>query len=655
MINSAGLIEMVNIAAEQLFGYSRAELLGQPIEVLVPQSLRAQHPAQRAEFHAAPQPRSLGVGREFYAARKDGSQFPAEIGLTPIETENGSAVLAAVIDISGRRASEQALRQFEAVVESSNDAIIGKTLDGIITSWNSGAERIFGFMREEAIGQPISIIVPKEYADEEKMLLERVRNGIFVKHYETARRRNDGQLIDVSVSISPIKDQGGNVVGAAAIARMLAEESLRENRELLDTIVKLLPVGLWVLDTEGKIIFANEAARKIWGDIKYGGMEQRGDYKGWRHDNGLPIATRQWPGVRAVEKGETSFEEETEIEAFDGTRKIILDSAVPLHRRDGSIRGAVTINQDITERKKIERDLWERSAILQVFASAAPTAVAMFDREMRYLVATKQWNEHLGLGDRDIVGLSHYDVLPNIPERWKEAHRRCLTGGGVERSEEDTFLRPDGTMTWVRWELQPWHYPDGELGGLIMWSQDITAFKQMHDEVRSLAFYDPLTSLPNRRLLTERLKVALAASKRSGRACAVLLVDLDHFKQVNDTLGHAAGDSLLQEVSHRLSSSLRESDIVGRWGGDEFIVVLENLHEQTEVATAQIARIGKTIMAKLNKPYTLGSQDYNGTVSIGAALCGKKLEDEDEVFKRADKALYIAKADGRNRLCFGEP
>jgi diguanylate cyclase (GGDEF)-like protein len=177
----------------------------------------------------------------------------------------------------------------------------------------------------------------------------------------------------------------------------------------------------------------------------------------------------------------------------------------------------------------------------------------------------------------------------------------------------------------------------------------------MHDEVRSLAFYDPLTSLPNRRLLTERLKVALAASKRSGRACAVLLVDLDHFKQVNDTLGHAAGDSLLQEVSHRLSSSLRESDIVGRWGGDEFIVVLENLHEQTEVATAQIARIGKTIMAKLNKPYTLGSQDYNGTVSIGAALCGKKLEDEDEVFKRADKALYIAKADGRNRLCFGEP
>lgn len=654
MVNSAGLIEMVNIAVERLFGYDRAELLGQSVELLVPESFRAHHLTQRAGFHAAREQRLLGVGREFYAVRKDGSHFPVEIGLTPIETEDGVAVLASVIDISARRESEQALRQYEAIVESSNDAIIGVTLDGIITSWNSGAERIFGYMREEAIGQSVSIIVPKEYAEEERKLLESVGGGIFVKHFETVRRRNDGQLIDVSVSISPIRDQSGKVVGAAKIARNLGEESLRENQELLNAIVKLLPLGLWVLDPEGKILFANDAAERIWGDIRYGGIEQRGQYKGWRHDNGLPILTRQWPGVRAVEKGETSFEEETEIETFNGTRKIILDSAVPLLRRDGSIRGAVTINQDITERKRIEHDLWERSAVLRVFASAAPTAVAMFDREMRYLVATRQWNEHLGLGDREIVGLSHYDVLPDLPERWKESHRRCLAGGGVERCEEDTFLRADGTVTWVRWEVKPWSYPDGELGGLIIWSQDITAFKQMHDEVKSLAFYDHLTSLPNRRLLTERLKVAMASSKRSGRACAVLLVDLDHFKQVNDTLGHDAGDTLLQQVALRLASCLRESDIVGRWGGDEFVVVLENLHDRPEVASAQIDRIGKTIIAKLNKPYTLASKEYCGTISIGAALCGKKTEDEDEVIKRADKALYIAKADGRNRLCFGE-
>jgi len=655
MVNGAGLIEMVNIAAERLFGYDRNELLGQPIEILVPQSFRDGHQALRASFQSNPQPRSLGVGREFWAVRKDGTEFPAEIGLTPIQTEDGVAVLTAVIDISARRASEQTQLQYEAIVESSNDAIIGKTLDGIITSWNSGAERIFGFSRDEAMGQSISIIVPKEYADEEKGLLESLRSGIFVKHHETVRRRNDGQLLDVSLSISPIRDQNGKVVGAAIILRKLGEESQRENQELLNAIVKLLPLGLWVLDPEGKILFANDAAEKIWGDIRYGGMKQRGEYKGWRHDNGLPIAARQWPGVRAVEKGEASFEEEIEIEAFDGTRKIILDSAVPLIRQDGSIRGAVTINQDITERKKIERELWERSAILQVFASAAPTAVAMFDREMRYLVATRQWNEHLGLGDRDIVGLSHYHVLPNIPERWRESHRRCLAGGGVERCDEDTFLRPDGTVTWVRWELKPWNYPDGKVGGLIMWSQDITAFKQMHDEVKSLAFYDHLTSLPNRRLLSERLKVALAASRRSGKLCAVLLIDLDHFKQVNDTLGHHAGDSLLQQVARRLPSCLRESDIVGRWGGDEFVVVLENLHERPEEASPQIARIGKTIIAQLNKSYTLAEQEYSGTVSIGAALCLKKVEDEEEVFKRADKALYLAKAGGRNKLCFGEP
>jgi len=654
MVSSAGLIEMANIAAERLFGYDRAELLGQSVEILIPQSFRASHHSQRAGFHAAPQPRSLGVGREFYAVRKDGSQFPAEIGLTPIETEDGAAVLTAVIDISARRASEQTQLQYEAIVESSNDAIIGKTLDGIITSWNSGAERIFGFGRDEAIGQPISIIIPDEYVEEQQMLLESVRGGVFVKHYETVRRCKDGQPIDVSVSISPIRDQSGKVVGAAKIARKLGEESLHENQELLNAIVKMLPQGLWVLDPEGKILFANEAARRIWSEIRYGGMDRRGEYKGWRQDSRAPLGAHEWPGSRAVEKGETSFEEEIEIEAFDGTRKMILDSAVPLHRRDGRIRGAVAIHQDITERKRIERDLWERSAVLRVFASAAPTAVAMFDREMRYLVATKQWHEDYGLVGREIVGLSHYAVLPNTPERWKESHRRCLAGGGVERCEEDAYLRADGTTSWLRWEVKPWSYPDGELGGLIIWSQDITAFKQMHDEVKSLAFYDHLTSLPNRRLLMERLKVALASHRRTGKACAVLLVDLDNFKQVNDTLGHDAGDLFLQQVARRLSSCLRESDIVGRWGGDEFVVVLENLHERAEVASAQIARIGKIIIAKLNKPCTLGDQEYIGTVSIGAALCGKKPEDEGEVFKRADKALYIAKTDGRNRLCFGE-
>jgi len=135
----------------------------------------------------------------------------------------------------------------------------------------------------------------------------------------------------------------------------------------------------------------------------------------------------------------------------------------------------------------------------------------------------------------------------------------------------------------------------------------------------------------------------------------VLLVDLDHFKQVNDSLGHDAGDSLLQQAASRLSSSVRACDTVARFGGDEFVVVLEDLHEKSETAMAQISQIGKKIVAKFNEPFTLSSRDHCCTVSVGATLFGKQKQSEDEVLKSADQALYLAKAEGRNTLHLALP
>jgi diguanylate cyclase (GGDEF)-like protein len=142
----------------------------------------------------------------------------------------------------------------------------------------------------------------------------------------------------------------------------------------------------------------------------------------------------------------------------------------------------------------------------------------------------------------------------------------------------------------------------------------------------------------------------MLSSERTGKQGAVLLVDLDHFKRVNDSLGHDAGDSLLQQAASRLSSSVRACDTVGRLGGDEFVVVLGDLHEKSETAMAQTLQIGKKIVAKFNEPFTLASRDHCCTVSIGAALFGKQKRSEDEVLKRADQALYLAKAEGRNTL-----
>ncbi len=337
----------------------------------------------------------------------------------------------------------------------------------------------------------------------------------------------------------------------------------------------------------------------------------------------------------------------------DGSLVDVSVTLSPIVDGFGHVVRASKVAHEITERKRIEKALWERTAVLRAFAEWAPTSIAMFDREMRYLAASRQWHDDHGLGDRNIVGLSHYELFPNLSERQKEVYRRCLEGA-TERSEEDHFVREDGTGVWLRWEVRPWSYPDGVLGGILIWTQDITVSKTVNDEVRRMAFSDPLTNLPNRRLLMDRLKHAMVSGERTGRKGAVLLVDLDHLKQVNDSLGHDAGDSLLQQAAIRLSSLVRACDTIARLGGDEFVVVLEDLHEKSETAMVEAMHIGKKILANFRQPFTLASRDHRCTVSIGVALFGKQKQREDEVLKLADLALYRAKAEGRNTVHFAE-
>jgi diguanylate cyclase (GGDEF)-like protein/PAS domain S-box-containing protein len=185
--------------------------------------------------------------------------------------------------------------------------------------------------------------------------------------------------------------------------------------------------------------------------------------------------------------------------------------------------------------------------------------------------------------------------------------------------------------------------------------RDITGRKQAEEEIKNLAFYDPLTHLPNRRLLMDRLKQALASSARSGREGALLFIDLDNFKTLNDTLGHDIGDLLLQQVAQRLESCIREGDTVARLGGDEFVVMLEDLSEHDLEAATQAETVGEKILATLNQPYQLATHGHHSTPSIGIAIFSDHEQSQDELLKQADIAMYQAKKAGRNALRFFDP
>ncbi|MFD7133478.1 PAS domain S-box protein [Streptomyces sp. NPDC059894] len=228
IVDDSGVIRLVNAQTEALFGYGREELLGRPVELLMPHRFRGQHTTHRGGYAANRQVRPMGAGLALHGLRKDGTEFPVEISLSPLETADGLLVSAAVRDVSDRKAAEARINELAALVESSQDAILAHTLDGHITYWNAAAQRLYGHTAEEAIGRHVSLLAPPELRGEVRALLKRLRRGRKVEHFEALRVTRTGTLLDVDVTLWPTRDTLGTVVGACAIVRDISDRKRAE-------------------------------------------------------------------------------------------------------------------------------------------------------------------------------------------------------------------------------------------------------------------------------------------------------------------------------------------------------------------------------------------------------------------------------------------
>jgi len=402
---------------------------------------------------------------------------------------------------------KQALSHYEAIIESAYDAIVSKTLDGMITSWNGGAERIFGFTSAEALGAPISIIIPTLYTPEESVLLQRVRDGKAVQHHETVRQHKDGRVLDISVSLSPIRNHLGEIVGASSIARNLNEESLRANQQLLDAIIRMLPVGLWIFDADGKIFFSNQSAKNIWAIPNRSNSNELPDYDAMHRARGIFPAIGEWASARTLSHGETVIEEEVEITCLDGEHKVILDSAIPILRADGTLRGAVVTHQDITGRKQTElsqKTLIEQLtrlngeldglvALQTAILDNAACAVIAADLDLTITSFNPAAEAMLGYLAAEIVGqttpkifhdaaeiaaraVQLSDELGTLIEPGLEVFVAKSRMGQVDASEW-TYVRKDGTRSTVWLSITPLHDYKGAIVGYLGIAIDLTAIK----------------------------------------------------------------------------------------------------------------------------------------------------------------------------------
>ncbi len=319
--------------------------------------------------------------------------------------------------------------------------------------------------------------------------------------------------------------------------------------------------------------------------------------------------------------------------------------------------------RDITERKTIEEKLRQQNSMLSAIIENFPGAISLFDANLRLVAHNAQFRhlmdlpdalfEKPGVGFEDIIryNVARGEYGPGDPEQQFAAivdRARNFTPHNIER------VRPNGVALDIRGMPLPG-------GGFVTIYIDITERKQMEEQVRHLAFYDALTNLPNRRLLDDRLAQTMAASKRSGLYGALMFLDLDNFKPLNDAHGHVVGDLLLIEVAKRLKSCIREVDTVARFGGDEFVVMLSELNEDKAMSTRQTETVAEKIRVRLSEPYLLSVRregqaaamvEHLCTVSIGISLFINHEASQDEILKWADAAMYQAKDAGRNLIRF---
>jgi len=318
----------------------------------------------------------------------------------------------------------------------------------------------------------------------------------------------------------------------------------------------------------------------------------------------------------------------------------------------------VAIRADITDRRRQVAELADRELRYRSVVETAQDGFLLAKLEGQLISVNASYCQLSGYSRETLLGMRISDLFAVESAQESARHVARFTERGYDRFES-VQKRKDGSA----WPVEITMSRNPVLAEMFVFVRDLTERKALEAEraqseaqIRKLAFLDPLTQLPNRRLLSDRMSQAMAASRRNHRHCALLYIDMDKFKYLNDTLGHEMGDLLLIQVGQRLTECVRADDTVARVGGDEFVVMLTGLDEEADKSELQARLLGENILRRLNQPYQLTVHTYQSTPSIGGTLFSNDSDDLDAIFKRADAAMYRVKKAGRNDLRFsGDP
>jgi len=575
-------------------------------------------------------------------------------------------------DITEQKRADLQLRESEqryrATFEQAAVGILHTSLDGRLLGSNARFAEIIGYRLDEVPNLTFQQITPAEDIDESNGVLEQMLNGdLESASWEKRYLRKDGVPTWVRLTVSTRRDEKGRALNFITMvedidSRKAAEERLSkiqeelrhsENRYRTAFHTSIDAVNINRL-SDGTYIECNKSFLDMTGFTREEVIGR----------SSLELGVWANPAVRqrmveAVRGHSICRDLEAQFRARDGKLFWGLMSATLIEIE--GVACVLTVTRDISAAKAAEERIADAAEALRVSeeryltvfqTSLDAITISRVDTE-EYVDVNQAFLDVTGFTREDVIGRTtrQLKIWKNLGDRDNLLERvRC---GGECRNLEIQFRKKNGEFIWGMVSASIVEI-DG-ISCVLAIARDISSAKAAEDEIRNLAFYDTLTGLPNRRLLLERLRQALASGNRADRKRALLFVDLDNFKTLNDTLGHQTGDLMLQEASRRLTTCVRDADTVSRLGGDEFVLMLEDLSEVPEEAAAQAKLVGEKILATVAQPYLLDGHECRSSASIGISVFGDRRESTSEVLQQADIAMYQAKTAGRNTMRFFAP
>jgi len=666
-----GLIVDVNQEWLALTGYSREEVIGHTVVEI------GHWPDQASREAAIADLRQHGRLREREAIvhlQGKGKRL-VRLNGTLIEVGGEKHILMYIRDITAERMAEESLRSGELALAQAVDKLnqqlalyeltenlahVGSWLssaDGQTITFSPGLRQIAGLPP----GPPLTSAQARAYIHPDDLpYFVEIRQRMDGTKLEYRVLRADGTIRWVRSSLHRYTGLQGQTLDFGLVQDITAEravtEALKEKLDFIEKLTSRVPDVLfqyrYTKDGRLSFPFINESVRSLFG---LDPEEVRQDARKMLEVIEKEDIPALFESMRAAFKDGATWQHEFRVHSPDGSTHWMRGNAITMREPDGEL-SSYGVMREFTQRKMAETQLQASEERFRSLTDLSSDWYWEIDENFRFTNFVGYRDGKSIMTRDESLGKTRWELgaLNLTPDDW-DAHRRTLESHLPFRDLELQRLDADGKPYWVAVSGTPIFDGKGRFCGYRGIGRDISKRKNAEDETQRLAFYDTLTGLPNRRLLMDRLSHAQVTSARSKRYGALLFIDLDNFKDLNDTLGHDVGDLLLEQVALRLVSCLREGDTAARFGGDEFVVMLEDLSESDADAAGQAELVAEKIINRLNAPYELVGRQHNSSPSIGITLfCGSSLG-VDELLKRADVAMYQAKAAGRNTMRFFDP